>query len=106
MLLNFSGYDIPDHTQESFESYIIYGLPPGSFMLAVLSNDLLGAVSHADTWNKQRIVEIVQWMAARAPIACWGSHEKVATWLKDEDGTCKEYRDRLEKNKMWAVLQS
>lgn len=106
MLLNFSSYDIPEHTQQEFEDYIVYGLPPGSFMYAVVSNNLLGAVSHADHWNKQCIVDIVQWLAARAPSACWGSREKVEIWLKDEDGICKEYRERLEKNKMWAVLQS
>lgn len=79
--LDFSGYGVPKHTQEALERYINHRICPGSFLGAVLSNDLKQAVSRADEENKLALVEIVYWLHNRAPSYCWGSVELFKNYL-------------------------
>ena len=81
--LDFTGYDIPSHTQGALERYINHGLRPGSFLEAVLSNDLFRAVGAADLANTLALTEIVKWLYNCAPIGCHGSEEKVHYWILD-----------------------
>ena len=46
-------YEMTVDMQEAFQRYFDYGFEPGSFGMAVLSNDLVGAVLYADPWNKK-----------------------------------------------------
>ncbi len=43
--------DIPALTMETIDRYVKYGLRPGSFVDAVLTNDLMAAVGRADMGN-------------------------------------------------------
>lgn len=81
--LNFDGYNVPMHTQATLDRYINHGLRPGSFLEAVLSNDLFRAVGAADLANTLALTEIVKWLYNRAPIGCHGSEEKVHYWILD-----------------------
>lgn len=72
---------VPDHMQGAMDRYISYGIPPGSFLESVLSNDLRGAVTRADNINRHRLAEIVQFLQWAAPMACWGSVEAVNGWV-------------------------
>ena len=65
-------YHIPDRMMEGLKRWIDHGIKPGSFMLAVLTNDLRGAIERADDEN----------LYNEAPGGCWGSVEKVADWAK------------------------
>ena len=65
-MLKFDDYNIPDRTAQSLKEYIERGVPVGNFLHCVLSNDLLGAVRHADKFNKPAIQEIVRWIDAHA----------------------------------------
>lgn len=103
--LNWSHYDVPDHTQESFEDYILRGLSPGSFMSAVLRNDFVAAVCHADHVNKEHLVDIAKWMINNAPRLCWGNDQAIKDWVNDKDGLRSEYYEYHEKKRMWQVLQ-
>lgn len=103
--LNWSYYEVPDHTQKAFEEYILLGYPPGSFMGAVLRNDFVAAVCHADVENKQHLVDIAKWMLNNAPRACWGSEQAVRDWLKDKDNVRTSYFEFVEKRRMWEALQ-
>jgi hypothetical protein len=67
--------------QEAFQRYFDYGFEPGSFGMAVLCNDLTGAVLRADHWNKQMLPGTVQWLVNNAPHGSWGSPEIVRDWL-------------------------
>lgn len=79
--LDFAGYDISEFTQGVLDRYINGRLYPGSFMEAVLCNDLKKAVSSADTENMNKIPEYVRWLYNRAPSACWGSIADYERWL-------------------------
>ena len=81
MSLNFSGYNVPVHTQGALERYIVNGYEPGGFLLAVLSNDRVGAMSRADYENRYALFDICNWIYNCAPRACHGSMEKVYAYI-------------------------
>jgi hypothetical protein len=74
--------DIPPQTKETIDRYVSERRPPGGFVMAVLRNDLAGAVGKADLTNRAHLPEIVAYLFNRCPAACWGSEEKVQNWLK------------------------
>lgn len=74
---------LPGHMQDGFRLYIERGIPGGSFMTAVLSNDLMGAFGRADDINRARLFDTCAFLANHAPIGCYGSPERVKDWIKD-----------------------
>ena len=80
--LDFEGYNLPSHTKETLERYILDRLPPGGFLTAVLANDLFTAVGRADHWNNQAFKEICGWIINRAPQDCYGSYAIVNKYLE------------------------
>lgn len=72
---------LPEHMQEGFRLYIERGIPGGSFMTAVLSNDLMGAFGRADEINRARLFETCVFLRSEAPIGCYGSPEHVKDWI-------------------------
>jgi hypothetical protein len=54
---------------------------PGSFLTAVLENDLAGAVGQADWQNIEVLPAIVAFVYRNLPSPCWGSKDKVEAWL-------------------------
>lgn len=71
----------PEPSRESLLDYLRHGIPPGSFLLAVLTNDLLEAVRRADDRNKPLIAEYVVFLWAYAPWNAWTSPELVRAWI-------------------------
>lgn len=69
---------------QSLNRYVNHGLMPGSFLTAVLSNDLMGAISHSDLNAQQNLVAICKYIYNNLPGDCWGSRERV-----------REYHDRI-----------
>jgi len=75
--------------RESLEMYARHKVPCGSFLNAVLENDLSGALSKADYQNSARLHEIVSFVSNNVPHNIWGSKEKVAAHLKRDAPTEK-----------------
>ena len=75
-------YSIRDDMLESLEDYINYGLPTGDFLTAILQNDFVGALGHADTNNSENIQAYASFLYNKAPALCWGSKRKVKDWRK------------------------
>lgn len=67
---------------EGLELYINHRIKPGSFMTAVLANDLIEAVGKADHRNIKNIPAYVYFLYNFAPPECFGSYEKVKAWLE------------------------
>ena len=61
--------------------YIENGIRPGGFLNAVLCNDLKEAIGRADYINMPLIPSYVNWLYNEAPSACWGSSQKVDSWI-------------------------
>lgn len=71
---------IPDHLLAGLDRYVKYGIPPGHFLTAVLSNDLLGTYSRADSTSKRYLEPILNYLYNYVPHSCHGSIEAVNSW--------------------------
>lgn len=104
-MIDFGNSLIPDYTKTSLENYLLYGLPPGGFLTAVLTNNLFAAIHSADHQNLIHIADIVMWLSTLAPICSYGSHENIKEWMSDKDGYRKRYADKIEKDYVWRSLK-
>lgn len=73
---------IPDYMIGGLRRYIENGIAPGSFLTAVLSNDLRRSFDCADDENGRRIGDYVRFLYSYAPSQCWGSPDKFEAWCK------------------------
>lgn len=81
-LLALTASGIPRYMRGSIINYVEFGIPVGSFLECLITNDLKGTLQHADDNNITKLKEYVMWFYANAPSGCWGSEEQVATWRK------------------------
>lgn len=72
---------LPSHMREGLLLYLRHGLPPGHFLMAVLSNDLAEACARADDENRRLLYDYVYFLYNHAPRAAWGSPENVEAWM-------------------------
>lgn len=73
---------LPEHMQDGMRLYIERGIEPGSFLYAVLCNDLMGAFGRADSVNQSRIKDYCQFLYNDAPSQSHGSAAKVNAWIE------------------------
>lgn len=71
---------IPNHMHEGLRAYCENHRQVGSFLEAVLSNDLYKAVTKADTLNKSALANYVIWLRTYAPSESFGSEEAYEAW--------------------------
>jgi hypothetical protein len=72
---------LPHHMRSGMKLWIERGIEPGSFLTAVLCNDLMTALGKADDINCHRLFDYGVYLYNYAPSGCYGSPEKVARWL-------------------------
>jgi hypothetical protein len=82
--MNIDYSSLPGHMQGGMQRYIENRVPPGDFLYAVLTNDLIGAYDRADDVNSARLRDYALFLYNQAPRACYGSKENVAAWLEGE----------------------
>jgi hypothetical protein len=73
--------EIPQHHLQSITLYVEKGYQPGSFLTAVLTNDLKGAVSYGDAESLAALPAIVRYCYSELPWSVWGSAERVSEHL-------------------------
>lgn len=72
---------IPRSTVEGLLRYIDHGIAPGSYLSAVLENNLRGACSSGDDENLAALPDLVALIWNELPpVACW-SRERVDKWI-------------------------
>jgi len=87
---------LPAHMRESVQAWIEKARPPGSFLAAVIQNNLREAFARADSVNARKLDDIVRWFYNNAPSWCWGSPEAMASWparlegLREKDQQAQE----------------
>lgn len=74
--------NIPPEIKASIDAHGMTGKPTGSFLQAVLENDLKTAVMKADEANYLLIGAIVGYCCNEIPMVCWGSEDAVAAWQR------------------------
>jgi len=81
---------IPEFTKHQIDQYVAHGICTGSFLTAVLENNLIQAFACADEDNLANMFHIVSYVYNHVPTACYGSPEKMAAWRemkrKERDG--------------------
>ena len=77
---------LPEHMIEGMNLYLEHGVKPGSFMTAILCNDLREAVGRADHINIKYITNIVAHCYNYIPSHSWGSPEAVQAWVESFQG--------------------
>ncbi len=75
---------LPESLRGGMQRYLDHGIKPGSFMMAILTNDLRGACEQADDVNRHQLFEIVAWLYNNAPGKAWGSPDNVVRWCERE----------------------
>jgi len=73
---------IPKHMHDAVARWITRGIEPGSFLRAVICNDLAGAVLMADEDNLIALRSWVLFFYDCAPSGCWRSPENFREWKK------------------------
>lgn len=74
-----------DYMQDAVKRWVEHGVMPGSFLRAVLENNLQYAVGNADSNNLAALRQWVEWFYNYAPARCWGTLLKVRAW-QDHQG--------------------
>ncbi len=73
---------VPPHMRDGVCLWLLHGIPPGSFLAAVIRNDLSMAVGRADEINRAHLHDWVAFFYNYTPHECWGSEERAAGWAK------------------------
>ena len=72
---------IPEYMRSPVIDYLTGEQPyVGSFLDALLKNDLTTAVLRADAQNAECLGDWIRFLINHAPSASWGSPDKVSTW--------------------------
>jgi len=75
---------IPEHMWDGITKWIDKGIPPGSFLTAVLSNDFMGAFKRADDTNTAFMKNWASFLYNYAPNGCHGSPERFQAWAEHQ----------------------
>lgn len=79
-------FRIPDHMRQGLIEYFNQRIKQGSFLHAVLCNDLVGACKAADRHNMVNLPAYAWFLYNFAPIGSYGSKEHVDRWIKNKGG--------------------
>lgn len=72
---------VPPHLVDGFVRYVVDGIRPGSFLQAIITNNLRQAVATADPESLASLPQIVTFMLWDVPDDCWGSQSLMADWI-------------------------
>ena len=75
---------IPQLTIDALIRYAQKGIPTGSFLMGVLTNNFSEAVGRADEHNRLALYPIHVFIYNEMPADCWGSVEKVQKWIEHD----------------------
>lgn len=73
---------MPRNIKDIIDLYVDKGYPVGSFLYAVLTNNLFEAAARADQQNQFALTSICQYIYNYTPGSCWGSVKAVKDWQR------------------------
>ena len=77
-----SEHGIPGYMQGGIIRYYENGIEPGSFLTAVINNDLKEAIGRADDINLHHLYKYMMWFYNEAPSGSWGHPNATSDWYK------------------------
>jgi hypothetical protein len=72
---------IPESDRAALNRFLRFGIAPCPFLMAVVCNDMCGAVRHAKGDDLARLGDFAQFVLAHTPPGSCGSPEAVAHWI-------------------------
>jgi len=101
---------IPRNIKAIIDLYVDKGYPTGSFLYAVLINNLSEAAGRADQQNQFALTLICKYIYNYTPKCCWGSAEAVRDWRKlheehPEQAEAAAAQDRERRQKYYEQQQ-
>ena len=72
--------ELPENGKRTIDMYVNYGYHTGSFMEAVLSNDLMGAFGCADDESRAYLFDYTSYIYNKTPMNCHGSRKIYNNW--------------------------
>lgn len=81
MSYTFRGVTMGDETKDCIDAYVEKGTPTGSFLQAVIDNDLKKAFDRADDRNAATLRAIVAYFYNFCPAGCWGFKGAYSAWI-------------------------
>lgn len=73
---------IPEHMRSGMRDYIERGVPTGTFLRLILSNDFLAVAGHGDIINQQALFDYCRFMYNEMPAMAKGNPENYAYWVE------------------------
>ena len=73
-------HDAPADVLAAISRWVQYRDYPGSFIMRVLCNDLIGTVRSADPQSLEALPVILRYLHNEVPTNCYGSEDKVNEW--------------------------
>jgi hypothetical protein len=71
---------IPWHLHNGLARWVCFGIQPGGFLTAVVTNDLFDAVTKGDDEAVEALPNTVRWLYWNTPNGCRGSDKVLDTW--------------------------
>ena len=81
-MYKINNFYIPERMMGGINRYIENGIVPGSFLTAIIQNNLSEAVGQADDENLKNIPAYVSYFYNEAPATCWGSKTQMEKWVE------------------------
>ena len=76
---------VPAHLHDGLVAYLVHHRMTGSFLRAVLDNNLRLAFLRADAASAAGLPGLVAFLVDWAPMVAWGSEDLVDAWLRREN---------------------
>lgn len=76
---------VPEHLHLGLVEYITERRETGSFLKAVLENNLSEAVGRMAPFDGEGLRGLISFLHNHAPAPCWGSPADVKDWLDDPE---------------------
>lgn len=71
---------LPDYMHDGVVRYLVHRIRPGSFLCAVIANDLFRASLTADRDNSRCLDTWARWFYYNAPMGSIGSYDAIDKW--------------------------
>ena len=87
---------IPEAVKKGIDMFVNHGVRPGSFVTAVLENDLMRAWGQADLESRREMDSILRYVWYEIPSGSWGSPDRVEAWIqKVREGEEREEQESV-----------